>query len=61
MTSHILMRFYFRNNVNLPNDLTQYSYQLTKHIIFLLEIAIKWQFKCIFAFRLQHKAPCWLI
>ena len=26
-----------------------------------LETDIKWQFKSIFAFKLQHKATCWLI
>ena len=28
---------------------------------FLLETAIKWRFKCIFAFKLRHKAASWLI
>ena len=28
---------------------------------FKIETAIKWQFKCIFAFKLQHEAICRLI
>ena len=43
----------------------KYSYQwngpIASTLFFLLLTAIRWLFKCVFAFKLQHKATCRLI